>query len=110
MARVRAEGKVRTYEKHVRSPRRHGLAPLRRAGCCEGGKKSALGSCRKDGPLAYFSCPIAPTEAFIAAWQCGGTGPSRGTSIQTLRRHFNCASEISRSPTSRGIRLTFTVP
>jgi hypothetical protein len=29
IARVIAEGKVRTYEKHVRSPRRHGLAVAR---------------------------------------------------------------------------------
>ncbi len=31
IARVIAEGKVRTYEKHVRSPRRHGLAVARTA-------------------------------------------------------------------------------
>jgi hypothetical protein len=42
IARLIAEGKVRTYEKHVRSPRRHGLAPPRRAGCGEGGKDSTL--------------------------------------------------------------------
>jgi hypothetical protein len=42
IARVIAEGKVRTYEKHVPSPRRHGLAPPRRASCGEGGKDSAL--------------------------------------------------------------------
>ncbi len=42
VARVIVEGKVRTYEKHVRSPRRHGLAPPRRAGCGEGGKDSTL--------------------------------------------------------------------
>lgn len=33
---------VRTYEEHVRSPRQHGLAPPRRAGCGEGGKDSTL--------------------------------------------------------------------
>jgi hypothetical protein len=42
IARVIAEGKVRTYEKHVRSPRRHELAPPRRAGCGEGGNASTL--------------------------------------------------------------------
>jgi hypothetical protein len=42
IARAIAEGKVRTYEKHVRSLRRHGLAPPRRAGCGEGGKDSTL--------------------------------------------------------------------
>jgi hypothetical protein len=42
IARVIAEGKVRTYEKHVRSPRRHGLAPPRRASCGEGGSASTL--------------------------------------------------------------------
>jgi hypothetical protein len=42
IARVIAEDKVRTYEKHVRSPRRHGLAPPRRAGCGEGGNASTL--------------------------------------------------------------------
>ena len=48
IARVIAEGKVRTYEGHVRSKparrggRRHGLAPPRRAGCGEGGKDSTL--------------------------------------------------------------------
>jgi hypothetical protein len=42
IARVIAEGKVRTYEKHVRLPRRHGLAPPRRASCGEGGKNSTL--------------------------------------------------------------------
>src|SRR5437773_6656278 len=31
IARVIAEGKVRTYEKHVRSPPRHGLAVARAA-------------------------------------------------------------------------------
>jgi hypothetical protein len=48
IARVIAEGKVCTYEKHVRSKparrggRRHGLAPARRASCGEGGKDSTL--------------------------------------------------------------------
>jgi 3-isopropylmalate dehydrogenase len=42
VARVIAEGKVRTYEKHVLSPRRHGLAPPRPPGCGEGGKNSTL--------------------------------------------------------------------
>ena len=60
IARVIAEGKVRTYEKHVRSPRRHGLSPPRRAGCGEGGKNSALGSCRKDGPTCIFLLPYRP--------------------------------------------------
>jgi len=36
IARVIGEGKVRTYEKHVLSPRRHGLAVAR------GGKNSTI--------------------------------------------------------------------
>jgi hypothetical protein len=42
IARVIAEGKVRTYEKHVWSPRRYRLAPPRQASCGESGNDSTL--------------------------------------------------------------------
>ena len=54
IARIIAEGKVRTYEKHVWSPRRHGLAPPRPASCAEGGKDSTLDVARAIAELRQF--------------------------------------------------------